>query len=57
MSCLAFNQDINAKAAMLFPELYVRDIRGLEYMRIQFWSFMLDGLYQLAVMFFIPYLA
>ena len=57
MSCLAFDQDINVKAAMLFPELYVRDIHGLEYMHIQFWSFMLDGLYQLAVMFFIPYLA
>ncbi|KIM51232.1 hypothetical protein SCLCIDRAFT_33615 [Scleroderma citrinum Foug A] len=53
----AFDQDINAKAAIAFPELYVRGIRGLEYTRIKFWSFMLDGLYQSAVVFFIPYLA
>ena len=32
-------------------------IHGLEDTRIKFWSFMLDGLYQLAVMFSIPYLA
>ncbi|KAI5988265.1 hypothetical protein EDC04DRAFT_2884149 [Pisolithus marmoratus] len=53
----AFDQDINAKAAMAFPELYVRGIRGLEYTRLKFWSYMLDGLYQSAVVFFIPYLA
>ena len=53
----AFDQDINAKAALAFPELYIRGIRGLEYTRIKFWSYMLDGLYQSAVVFFIPYLA
>lgn len=53
----AFDQDINAKAALAFPELYVRGIRGLEYTRLKFWTFMLDGLYQSAVVFFIPYLA
>lgn len=53
----AFDQDVNAKAALAFPELYVRGIRGLEYTRLKFWSFMLDGLYQSAVVFFIPYLA
>ncbi|KAE9393504.1 phospholipid-translocating P-type ATPase [Gymnopus androsaceus JB14] len=29
----AFDQDINAKAALAFPQLYVRGIRGLEYTR------------------------
>ncbi|KAI6040739.1 phospholipid-translocating P-type ATPase [Pisolithus marmoratus] len=53
----AFDQDINARAALAFPELYVRGIRGLEYTRLKFWSYMLDGLYQSAVVFFIPYLA
>jgi phospholipid-translocating ATPase len=53
---LAFDQDINAKAALAFPQLYVRGIRGLEYTRTKFWFYMLDGLYQSAVVFFIPYL-
>ncbi|KAI0635354.1 phospholipid-translocating P-type ATPase [Trametes polyzona] len=52
----AFDQDINAKAALAFPQLYVRGIRGLEYTRLKFWMYMLDGLYQSAVVFFIPYL-
>jgi len=52
----AFDQDVNAKAALAFPELYIRGIRGLEYTRIKFWSYMLDGLYQSAVVFYIPYL-
>ncbi|TFK47398.1 phospholipid-translocating P-type ATPase [Heliocybe sulcata] len=51
----AFDQDINAKAALAFPQLYVRGIRGLEYTRTKFWLYMLDGLYQSAVVFFIPF--
>ncbi|KAF8628303.1 hypothetical protein AX17_006006 [Amanita inopinata Kibby_2008] len=52
----AFDQDINAKAALAFPQLYVRGIHGLEYTRLKFWLYMSDGLYQSAVIFFIPYL-
>ncbi|KAH9896461.1 phospholipid-translocating P-type ATPase [Cubamyces lactineus] len=52
----AFDQDINAQAALAFPQLYIRGIRGLEYTRLKFWMYMLDGLYQSAVVFFIPYL-
>ena len=52
----AFDQDINAKAAMAFPQLYIRGIRGLEYTRTKFWLYMLDGLYQSGVVFYIPYL-
>ncbi|KAG6867958.1 hypothetical protein C0993_009143 [Termitomyces sp. T159_Od127] len=52
----AFDQDINAKAALAFPQLYVRGIRGLEYTRAKFWLYMFDGLYQSAVVFFFPYL-
>jgi phospholipid-translocating ATPase len=51
----AFDQDINAKAALAFPQLYIRGIRGLEYTRTRFWLYMADGLYQSAVVFFIPY--
>jgi phospholipid-translocating ATPase len=53
---LAFDQDINAKAALAFPQLYVRGIRGLEYTRTKFWMYMTDGLYQSCIVFFIPYL-
>jgi phospholipid-translocating ATPase len=56
-SIQAFDQDINAKAALAFPQLYIRGIRGLEYTRTKFWLYMLDGLYQSAVVFYIPYLA
>ncbi|KAH8809491.1 phospholipid-transporting ATPase 1 [Flagelloscypha sp. PMI_526] len=52
----AFDQDINATAALAFPQLYLRGIRGLEYTRAKFWAYMFDGLYQSAVVFFIPYL-
>jgi phospholipid-translocating ATPase len=53
----AFDQDVNAKAALAFPQLYIRGIRGLEYTKAKFWLYMADGLYQSAVVFFIPYLA
>lgn len=52
----AFDQDINVQAALAFPQLYVRGIRGLEYTRGKFWAYMLDGLYQSAVVFFMAYL-
>ncbi|KAI0077495.1 phospholipid-translocating P-type ATPase [Panus rudis PR-1116 ss-1] len=52
----AFDQDINAKAALAFPQLYIRGIRGLEYTRLKFWAYMIDGLYQSAVVFFFPFL-
>ncbi|WVO18977.1 uncharacterized protein IAS62_000253 [Cryptococcus decagattii] len=53
----AFDQDVNATAAMVFPQLYKRGIAGLEYTRTRFWLYMFDGLYQSAVIFFIPYFA
>jgi phospholipid-translocating ATPase len=55
-SSAAFDQDLNAKAALAFPQLYVRGIRGLEYTRTKFWLYMGDGLYQSAVVFFVAYL-
>jgi phospholipid-translocating ATPase len=53
---LAFDQDVNAKAALAFPQLYIRGIRGLEYTPAKFWAYMFDGLYQSGVVFFFPYL-
>lgn len=52
----AFDQDTNARASMAFPQLYKRGILGLEYTRLRFWLYMLDGLYQSAIVFFIPLL-
>ncbi|KIY47695.1 phospholipid-translocating P-type ATPase [Fistulina hepatica ATCC 64428] len=51
----AFDQDVHARAALAFPQLYIRGIRGLEYTRWKFWMYMLDGLYQSVVVFFVPY--
>ncbi|KAI5117600.1 hypothetical protein M0805_006713 [Coniferiporia weirii] len=53
----AFDQDINARAALAFPQLYLRGIRGLDYTRTKFWLYMADGLYQSVVVYFIPYFA
>lgn len=51
----AFDQDVNALASLAFPQLYIRGIRGLDYTRFKFFMYMLDGFYQSAVVFFIPY--
>jgi phospholipid-translocating ATPase len=53
----AFEQDTNAAASMAFPALYMRGVRGLDYTRRRFWTYMADGLYQSAILFFIPFLA
>jgi len=49
------DQDTNARASMAFPQLYKRGIEGLEYTRLRFWIYMVDGLYQSLVIFFIPF--
>ena len=54
---LAFDQDINAKASLAFPQLYARGIQGLEYTRTKFWTYMFDGFYQSVIVYFIPYLS
>lgn len=51
----AFDQDIDAKNSLANPQLYKRGIQGLEYSRAVFWSYMLDGLYQSAAVFFVPF--
>ncbi|KAG0144851.1 hypothetical protein CROQUDRAFT_94523 [Cronartium quercuum f. sp. fusiforme G11] len=51
----AFEQDLSANASMAFPALYKRGIAGLQYTRWKFWLYMLDGTYQSAVSFWIPY--
>ncbi|GAA5852544.1 hypothetical protein JCM3766R1_003525 [Sporobolomyces carnicolor] len=50
------DQDVSAKFSMAYPQLYRRGILGLEWTRPKFFGFMLDGLYQSAIAFFVPYL-
>ncbi|KAH7108194.1 phospholipid-translocating P-type ATPase [Auriculariales sp. MPI-PUGE-AT-0066] len=52
----ATDQDVNAKASMAYPQLYERGIRGAEYTRTIFWMYMLDGLYQSIVVYFLPFI-
>ncbi|KAL7412424.1 hypothetical protein BDY24DRAFT_392878 [Mrakia frigida] len=52
----AFDQDVNAAALLAFPQLYERGIKGLEYTRTKFWLYVIDGLYQSVICFFIPWL-
>ena len=52
----ALDQDTNATASLAFPQLYRRGMMGLDYTRTRFWIYMADGLYQSAILFFIPML-
>ena len=50
------DQDLNAQTSLKFPQLYRRGILGKEWTRTKFFAYMLDGLYQSAVAFFVPFL-
>ncbi|GAA5886239.1 hypothetical protein JCM6882_001576 [Rhodosporidiobolus microsporus] len=50
-----FDQDVDARVSLAFPQLYRRGILSKEWTRPIFFGFMLDGLYQAGVCFFIPY--
>ncbi|KPV72527.1 uncharacterized protein RHOBADRAFT_55632 [Rhodotorula graminis WP1] len=50
------DQDLNAQTSLKFPQLYRRGILGKEWTRAKFFAYMLDGLYQSAVAFFVPFL-
>lgn len=50
-----FDQDVDAKTELAYPALYQRGIAGLEYTKFIFWSFIVDGVYQSLICFYIPY--
>ncbi|GAA6022484.1 hypothetical protein JCM10207_008529, partial [Rhodosporidiobolus poonsookiae] len=50
-----FDQDVSARVSLAFPQLYRRGILSMEWTRPIFFGFMLDGLYQAGVCFFVPY--
>lgn len=50
------DQDVSDKVSLAVPELYRRGIERLEWTQTKFWLYMLDGLYQSAIVFLIPYM-
>ncbi|KAI1843649.1 hypothetical protein JX265_008521 [Neoarthrinium moseri] len=50
------DQDVSDAVSLAVPELYRRGIERLEWTQKKFWLYMLDGIYQSVMVFFIPYL-
>ncbi|KXH48036.1 phospholipid-translocating P-type ATPase [Colletotrichum simmondsii] len=51
------DQDVSDKVSLAVPQLYRRGIERLEWTQTKFWLYMLDGVYQSVMVFYIPYLA
>lgn len=50
------DQDVTDAVSLAVPELYRRGIERMEWTQTKFWLYMLDGIYQSVMVFFIPYL-
>jgi phospholipid-translocating ATPase len=50
------DQDVSDKVSLAVPQLYRRGILRLEWTQKKFWLYMVDGVYQSVMVFFIPYL-
>ncbi|KAM0439717.1 hypothetical protein ACHAPT_000811 [Fusarium lateritium] len=50
------DQDVSDKVSLAVPQLYRRGIERLEWTQRKFWLYMIDGVYQSVMIFFIPYL-
>ncbi|KAM5374120.1 hypothetical protein ACJA88_008282 [Fusarium oxysporum] len=50
------DQDVSDKVSLAVPQLYRRGIERLEWTQLKFWLYMIDGVYQSIMVFFIPYL-
>jgi phospholipid-translocating ATPase len=50
------DQDVSDKVALAVPQLYRRGIERLEWTQTKFWAYMVDGVYQSIMCFFIPYI-
>lgn len=50
------DQDVSDTISLAVPQLYRRGIERLEWTQRKFWLYMLDGIYQSIMCFFIPYL-
>ncbi|KAI0403821.1 phospholipid-translocating P-type ATPase domain-containing protein [Xylaria palmicola] len=50
------DQDVSDSVSLAVPQLYRRGIERMEWTQQKFWIYMVDGLYQSVITFFIPYL-
>ncbi|KAJ9245192.1 hypothetical protein DTO271D3_8870 [Paecilomyces variotii] len=50
-----FDQDVDDKVSLAVPQLYMRGIERKEWSQRKFWLYMLDGMYQSLICFFMPY--
>ncbi|KAI9659678.1 MAG: hypothetical protein M1829_006551 [Trizodia sp. TS-e1964] len=50
------DQDVSDKVSLAVPQLYRRGIERREWTETKFWIYMIDGLYQSLMCFFMPYL-
>ncbi|KXH59856.1 phospholipid-translocating P-type ATPase [Colletotrichum salicis] len=50
------DQDVSDKVSLAVPQLYRRGIERAEWTQTKFWLYMLDGVYQSVMVFYIPYL-
>ncbi|KAK7917133.1 hypothetical protein PG985_010741 [Apiospora marii] len=51
------DQDVSDAVSLAVPQLYRRGIERMEWTQTKFWLYMVDGIYQSVMVFFIPYLA
>ncbi|KAK5662899.1 hypothetical protein OQA88_6310 [Cercophora sp. LCS_1] len=49
------DQDVSDAVSLAVPQLYRRGIERLEWTQTKFWAYMVDGVYQSIMSFFIPY--
>ncbi|KAL1626826.1 phospholipid transporting ATPase [Neofusicoccum ribis] len=49
------DQDVDDKVSLAVPQLYRRGIERLEWTQTKFWGYMLDGLYQSVIVFYMVY--
>ncbi|KAK3393077.1 hypothetical protein B0H63DRAFT_457321 [Podospora didyma] len=50
------DQDVSDVVSLAVPQLYRRGIERLEWTQTKFWAYMVDGIYQSIMSFFIPYI-
>jgi len=50
------DQDVSDKVSLAVPQLYRRGIERAEWTNTKFWLYILDGIYQSVMVFYIPYL-
>jgi phospholipid-translocating ATPase len=51
-----FDQDVDDKVSLAVPQLYTRGIERKEWTQPKFWMYMVDGVYQSVIVFFMGYL-